>query len=106
MRAHTPGPWRAEFRNHDARIIAEAEHEVAGVWTLRSTSGERDQNRDVMVANARLIAAAPELLDALEKLLWRLDNPPLREEAHGEICETDPCERCEARAAIKKARGQ
>ncbi len=42
--------------------------------------------------------AAPKLLAALEALL-------ATEEAHGEICETDPCASCEAEYAIDEAKG-
>lgn len=55
--------------------------------------------REVEIANARLIAAAPELLDALEALARHdfddRDDPVI----YNEVCRR-------ARAAIAKARGQ
>lgn len=64
MGKHTIGPWRSEFGNNHACVVAKLEHEVARVHMLRSTNAEENANRDVMIANARLIAAAPELLGA------------------------------------------
>ena len=63
---HTPGPWW-----------------IAGEGTIRSGTGKRDRdagwiadvnwrNRD---ANARLIAAAPELLDALKLAASIIGHP-------------------------------
>lgn len=82
---HTPGPWTMSGANtvHGPDCI------VAFVGTadeeVRRFSGER-QNAD-----ARLIAAAPDLLAALELLLPYLED-----------CRMDK----EARAAIRKAKGE
>lgn len=55
--AHTPGPWNAIGGNvWDSRAIV-----ATGSWEHRSES-ERE-------ANARLIAAAPEMLAALRLIL-------------------------------------
>lgn len=84
---HTPGPWRITAQGkhvvsvEDGRICAAPEHMAKWNWD----------------ANARLIAAAPELLEALEL-----------------IANTDPVEAAldpqravrVARAAIAKAEGQ
>ena len=51
---HTPGPWKATRNNMRVRSI---DAPVCRLWMLRSGQG---------VANARLIAAAPELLEALK----------------------------------------
>ena len=61
---HTPGPWRIERQNPSP---------TTGVWMI---AGEkpgylaevRDCGSGDVEANARLIAAAPDLLDALEEL--------------------------------------
>ena len=60
---HTPGPWHAEAAG--GRIVA-ANGDVIAPWVLRDSAGgplapERE-------ANARLIAAAPDLLVALEAI--------------------------------------
>lgn len=71
MNKHTPGPWthKADMRfSHHTK-----EHYLAG-WNIYHGSieivgceGIRDGTEDA--ANARLIAAAPELLDALKGVL-------------------------------------
>lgn len=63
---HTPGPWvatnRPTFSGHD-------------FWTVHSLQSRDDvvyvtlRCNDQLEANARLIAAAPELLEALEGCL-------------------------------------
>ena len=63
---YTPGPWRAdepteiEWPMGEVNIYAGDDSIVAGVIPHTSM--------DVLTANARLIAAAPDLLDALVEL--------------------------------------
>jgi hypothetical protein len=87
---HTPGPWTADvvrFNSYTLRIIKAGTDWIAHVHTQ---STESDIPRDV--SNARLIAAAPELLEALEGYI--------------SDCTNDECERCiKARSVIAKARG-
>ncbi|HHQ2810296.1 TPA: hypothetical protein ACSPM7_005438 [Pseudomonas aeruginosa] len=59
MSKHTPGPWvalKAEQSVHEQDYYIASERGVVGYWVLTE-------------ADARLIAAAPELLDALVNLL-------------------------------------
>ena len=62
---HTPGPWRIKPEEHaavilcDAFVVADVSYE-AGVCAGASSKEEA-------LANAQLIAAAPELLVALEQ---------------------------------------
>lgn len=93
---HTPGPWKLEIihlstgRNRHVRASSPSRG-VAEVW-----GPDEDKESD---ANARLIAAAPELLEALRDI-----------RANCSCCETQPnepcanCLRCEA--AIAKAEGK
>ena len=95
MSKHTPGPWVVAGPN----LIDQAD---AGIWG----SGEfdfvicdmqRDGYEDAeQGANARLIAAAPDLLEALEYCLDCLGD----EFALPADCQNN------ARAAIAKARGE
>ena len=55
---HTPGPWRID-RNNSWPIYVSAESDGEGVAMM-------DGLLELREANARLIAAAPELLQALE----------------------------------------
>ena len=98
---HTPGPWQAS--DCDFRGVY-AEGGAALVATCHTTSlpeGSQANRTDVTRANARLIAAAPELLAACEAVLHQLER--------GEASELDPsdllwCASC-LRGSIAKARG-
>jgi hypothetical protein len=59
---HTPGPWRT-----DVRDPAFVNYDVRTDDTIICTMGI-EMPTEEEAANARLIAAAPELLEALEKL--------------------------------------
>lgn len=82
MSKHTPGPWRATLKTVTA---PETEDRLA--LEVRIHGGNVDDNR----ANARLIAAAPELLEALVELLAEVEGCGASEK--------------KARAAIAKATG-
>jgi hypothetical protein len=98
MAEHTPGPWELKFSTHDYGEVAFKSFDgLCGPdgkkICLRGASlacgGEL--NDDAM-ANSRLVAAAPDLLEALQECL--------RE--HGGYTIKGECER-RARAAIEKA---
>lgn len=81
MSAHTPGPWQVrhvEYGDNVSENLGVYQcsphfHEVA--YIAYRYLGERDKATEQ--ANARLIAAAPELLDALENLYEAfLEVPP------------------------------
>ena len=68
---HTPGPWRVERQNPSP---------TTGEWMIAGTKpGYLAEVRDCgsmdVQANARLIAAAPDLLAALQALVAELDGP-------------------------------
>jgi hypothetical protein len=67
---HTPGPWKYHTESHRNLVAGPDRLFVADVWTNDRLDAER-------MANARLIAAAPELLAALRVALsWvELDTP-------------------------------
>jgi hypothetical protein len=61
--AHTPGPWKTEGRDvqtADGLITVAIAHGPVGEWQKVRTEHE---------ANARLIAAAPDLLEACERFM-------------------------------------
>lgn len=62
MSQHTPGPWRV-MGGSGTDVAAGPQGYLAYV----STGGGRGRSLDEARANARLIAAAPDLLDACEK---------------------------------------
>ena len=62
---HTPGPWRVAYLDCNRQSVVMGEHiEIATCWHHSVGSIEKE-----MHANARLIAAAPDLLEALRVLL-------------------------------------
>jgi hypothetical protein len=112
MNKHTPGPWRLEWWEYKGRpepvltvrTDADAVAQVMGLW--RDGADDSDERQ----ANARLIAAAPDLIDQLEfardcltELAELVENGTFDAaehwvEANGGVWES-------IRAAIAKARG-
>lgn len=85
---HTPGPWHLSRHPYDRNYMRiTCGNDPAKDDTLRGYCGE---------ANARLIAAAPDLLAALERLLLSGD---VRDAAEKSAL-------TQARAAIAKAEGE
>lgn len=74
MSGHTPGPWTTNYMgNGEWEVVANGpdRDDVAGICIVAGGLGTvledgRDYESD---ANARLIAAAPELYDSLKELL-------------------------------------
>lgn len=90
---HTPGPWRPYIGPGGPLQVIANHCNICNVDDCETQSFEEGS------ANARLIAAAPELLAALEGLLTA---PDLNEDAlDGETCELMAA----ARAALAKAKG-
>jgi hypothetical protein len=83
---HTPGPWR----------VGDAVNTIFGPPLVRRRKGESPSLETIATlhgnrhGNANLIAAAPELLAALEMITY---------------CRAAGCD-CDARKAIQKARGE
>lgn len=91
MTCHSPGPWEQHERSPDGYVMSSD-------WMLVAytrLTGDPDTNE----ANARLIAAAPELLQALKCLL--------RDTQHADHTDCDEwCPVMMARAAIAKAENE
>ncbi|HEJ3157152.1 hypothetical protein JTL84_12510 [Pseudomonas aeruginosa] len=97
MSKHTPGPWAAlkvEQAVHEQDYYIESERGVVGYW--KGGKSWHDDDKWVLTeADARLISAAPELLDALEACLARITE---------EVADSEFLDEVEqARAAIAKA---
>ena len=98
---HTPGPWRVDVAQDTNGTIHSVDvREAAYGLFVASVEAHTEEHADVM-ANARLIAAAPDLLAAL-RLVERQHEG--RVVGLGQKhCECDVCE--VVRAAIAKAEG-
>jgi hypothetical protein len=95
MSKHTPGPWRISGdAGHAAniRITSVARRHIAKVYA------ESIAQDPVCEANARLIASAPDLLDALQALTSMFH--PNTQYVNGHPAAE------KARAAIRKATGE
>lgn len=106
----TPGPWSAKEHHQDSTEVVDGNgfshlraegcaillgwDEKGFIHWGDSEEAHRYLSREEQRANAQLIAAAPELLEALQDALHANDK-------HGEYPEWDF-----ARAAIKKALGE
>ena len=99
--SHTPGPWEfvpklTASENHRGFFIRAEKPTKNGKWALAEVQpGDEDGN--LGRANARLIAAAPDLLEALELIAKGYDE--------GQSLSGTNCADI-ARAAIAKATGK
>lgn len=94
MSKHTPGPWHVSEEWDGTSIKAGQFHVTHTIQWCGWHPEEED--KAVTQANARLIAAAPELLEALVDLERTAGLPAMMD---------DPV-RVKARAAIAKATGE
>lgn len=98
--SHTPGPWLFELHPSGGFDIETNPNDL-GIYMVIASRNLHPKREQEMHANARLIAAAPELLEALEQMISDYAS------AIGipsEECTGGPFEK--ARHAISKARGR
>lgn len=100
---HTKGPWKLD--ETWGLIVSKIGHEVAAYHPGRTWKKEETK------ANARLIAAAPELLEALESIVDSIDKGTTLIRWSAKYVSENGLSSCEgnvesARAAIAKARGE
>ena len=105
---HTPGPWATDGDAYSGNLdiialtgrIAMLDCEHRDIFNDEPESDDSDEQRcslEVLEANGRLIAAAPELLAALQRALDAIEYYHAREGS--------PDTLADARAAIAKATG-
>ena len=88
---HTPGPWEAHKTHYGDDRTWDVSSPLRTVATINDGDGLAE-------ANARLIAAAPELLEALEILVAPDDGKIRVDEIKSNFAK--------GKAAIRKARGE
>jgi hypothetical protein len=94
MSKHTPGPWEVGYHDkHGQRTVLSQHIEICTCWHHSVGAIEKE-----MEANARLIAAAPDLLAALKKATHELNAIRARDGApqhiswdRGHPIQTDAC---------------
>lgn len=96
----TPGPWVARVEYKKSRLSKQTYTSLsihADDKCISDAVYVIHDNMDEAVANARLIAAAPEMYEQLKRhcALCMLMHP-----------ECEKCELCETRKVLKKARGE
>lgn len=98
---HTPGPWSfSPFGDADFEVC---DHKSQAICDILDNGNPDDSKRhDALLANARLIAAAPEMLRLLKDISYNLDQPDGRIYGSGFIFEEDE----EAREVIRKVIAQ
>ena len=110
MAEHTPGPWRSDLPYVSApsgehrKIVADCDHYFSDDECEYLSDDECE-------ANARLIAAAPELLAALEQALAVIGSDAMRlvcdmADLHGMPYRGPTVDRAAMRNLIAKARGE
>jgi hypothetical protein len=105
MSKHTPGSWTirrepsSRGRGFHRTVVRDG-----FTWPIAEVSTAAGGQVDIAEANARLIAAAPELLEALEEMCAPPENDD--EDPTPEENEKWADTMRKARAAIAKARGE
>lgn len=96
---HTPGPWAADDLEDGGVFVFE---KGGGNLTIADLNADRSFGFEQIQANARLIAAAPELLAALETISESVNS---KNHSTKNIYDTFAAIADTARAAIAAAKG-
>ena len=83
--SHTPGPWIYDIHEHtfyiftkaDMEMVADGDPDKPSIARMRGVG--RAASSEEQEANARLIATAPELLEACKRIVATNRNPRLRD---------------------------
>lgn len=98
---HTPGPWRVgkDATVYGPRLSIDDTGRVIGEFQVCDCKGYKCERE----ANAKLIAACPELLAALEDAEWLLRNLAINWKEAGSMKDSALRSANDAREAISKA---
>jgi hypothetical protein len=101
MSTHTPGPWIVKWgsKGYARAVDAPGDADIQGaVGRIVRWNGLGMPASETGKANARLVAAAPDMLAALKRLIVIYKN-----DGHARPCD---CPACAGKAAIAKAEGR
>ncbi len=104
MNTHTPGPWTTQGDSH--QLSPHPYHEYRFIVSADGIVA-RMSDSPTQKADARLIAATPDLLEALQQILVGFEHGDFRR-THPRQADDDPYHPAlvAARAAIAKATGE
>ena len=71
---HTDGPWDAINIKFGIYEIVSGNTSESIAWTTERNAGGCEEHEQMLRANAHLIAAAPDLLESLTKVMTILEN--------------------------------
>ena len=71
MSKHTPGPWRLIKSGSSINIYSDTDTNTARICTEAYNAPE---SKEEQIANARLVAAAPEMFAVLHRLIFVFDK--------------------------------
>ena len=98
----SPAPWKSE-----GRVVYDANHHLIGCFAIEEGGGDNSKHDK---ANARLSAAAPELLDAAKEVLQRTvcinSGDDDEQTCYPEICKSDDCPFRKLYKAVAEAEGR
>lgn len=105
----TPGPWQQDTRGYPhVDVRAEGGRAIAATWNVCSNQPKTPEQYDKRTAedraNAHLISAAPDLLEALQMFVRYEDEMDIRADVQAMLTYATFSEF--ARAAIAKALGE
>lgn len=88
MAKHTPGPW--SIREKDKTVVAYGPNGASGLVakamsTGSASGGTLESHHSAACANARLIALAPEMMQALELIADAEDRGIITVKAYGDM---------------------
>ncbi len=95
---HTPAPWQVDYSGNCHLGIIDKNERTIAFCSLQNENGDEDE------ANARLIASAPDLLSALERLLQISQDELDQSATHDGLVNCEAL--ANARVAIAKAKGE
>lgn len=102
---HTPGPWSSSVNGFGfVKVEAHGFDTYDGSVIVSTMCSGHHIGYDVEKANARLIAAAPDMLDALKAMVKKIDPVCMVEDDHPQADLAD--EYRDALWAIAKAEGR
>ena len=70
MTQHTPAPWSSHWNKYYFEINSERDGLIGDACASQFIEGNTDKGK----ANAQLMAAAPEMLKALEEIIFLVEN--------------------------------